>query len=113
MKSIIFLLFIVFASSIYIPGRFIDDSYCVGSQIENGVYKCPNKTALIGKECKQYVNGIIMFNKCRCPVGRYLEGNECKIKVCSPGYVRIYNNTCIKKCPDNQIRVGNTCQNAH
>ena len=25
-------------------------------------------------------------------------------------YVRLYNNTCIKKCPDNQIRVGNKCQ---
>jgi len=53
-----------------------------------------------------------MFNRCRCPQGRYLEGNECQLyKVCSPGYVRIYNNTCIKKCPDNQIRVGNTCKN--
>ena len=53
-----------------------------------------------------------MFNKCRCPQGRYLEGNICKLyEVCAPGYVRIYNNTCIKKCPKNQIRKGNTCKN--
>ena len=55
-----------------------------------------------------------MFNRCRCPQGRYLEGNECKLsKVCSPGYVRLYNNTCIKKCPDNQIDEGNTCRDVH
>jgi len=27
------------------------------------------------------------------------------------GYVILHNNKCIKKCPDNQIRVGDTCQN--
>ena len=116
MKSLIFLLFIAFASSIYIPSipiipKLIDNNSCIGGQIEKGVCKCPDKTALIGKECKPCVNGSIMFNRCRCPVGRFLEGNECKLyKVCSQGYVRIYNNTCIKKCPDNQIRVGNTCK---
>ena len=105
MKSLIFLLFIAFASSIIIPnipGRLEENSSCIGGQIEKGVCKCPDKTALIGKECKPCVNGSIMFNRCRCPVGRYLEGNECKLfKVCSSGYVRIYNNTCIKKDPDN------------
>ena len=114
MKSLIFLLFIAFASSINIPiiPKLIDNNSCIGGQIEKGVCKCPDKTALIGKECKPCVNGSIMFNRCRCSVGRYLEGNECKLyKVCSSDYVRIYNNTCIKKCPDNQIRVGNTCKN--
>ena len=114
MKSLIFLLFIAFVSSINIPiiPTLKDKNSCIGGQIEKGVCKCPDKTALIGKECKPCVNGSIMFNRCRCPVGRYLEGNECKLyKVCSSGYVRIYNNTCIKKCPDNQIRVGNTCKN--
>ena len=111
MKSLIFLIFIAFCSSIIFPGRLISN-YCIGGQIENGNCKCPNKTALIGKECKPCIGGSIMFNRCRCPQGRYLEGNECQLyKVCSSGYVRIYNNTCIKKCPDNQIRVGNTCKN--
>ena len=41
----------------------------------------------------------------------YLDGNICKLlKVCLPGYVRLYNNTCIEKCPDNEIRVGNECK---
>ena len=110
MKSLIFLLFITFASSIIFPGRLISNS-CIGGQIENGKCNCPNKTALIGKECKPCVDGSIMFNRCRCPKGRYLEGNICKLdKVCAPGYVKLYNNTCIKKCPDNQIRVGNICK---
>ena len=114
MKSLIFLLFIVLVSSRVppIPRRISDTNSCIGGQIEKGVCKCPDKTALIGKECKPCVNGSIMFNRCRCPTGRYLEGNECKLyKVCSQGYVRIYNNTCIKKCPAKQIRVGNTCKN--
>ena len=110
MKILIFLLFIAYTSSIIFPGRLISN-YCIGGQIENGNCKCPNQTALFGKECKPCVGGSIMFNKCRCPQGRYLEGNECKLeKVCSSGYVRIYNNTCIKKCPYNQIREGNTCK---
>ena len=33
-------------------------------------------------------------------------------KVCSSGYVRLNNNTSIKKCPYNQIRVRNTCKNS-
>ena len=111
MKSLIFLLFIAFASSIIFPGRLITNS-CIGGQIENGSCKCPNKTALIGKECNPCIDGSIMFNRCRCPKGSYLEGNVCKLyKVCDPGYVRIYNNTCIKKCPKRQIRLGNTCKN--
>ena len=111
MKSLIFLLFIAFASSIVFPGRLINSNYCIGGQIENGKCKCPDQTALIGKECKSCVGGSILFNKCRCPRGRFLEGNECKLfKACSPGYVRIFNNTCIKKCSDNQIREGNICK---
>ena len=110
MKSIIFLLFIAYASSfIFFPGRL--SNYCIGGQIENGNCKCPNKTALFGKECKPCIGGSIMLNRCKCPQGRYLEGNECKLsKVCSPGYVRLYNNTCIKKCPNNEIRIGNACK---
>jgi len=52
MKSLIFLLFIAFASSIIIPnipGRLVENSSCIGGQIENGVCQCPDKTALIGK----------------------------------------------------------------
>ena len=110
MKSLIFLLFIAYASSfIFFPGRL--SNYCIGGQIENGNCKCPNKTALFGKECKPCIGGSIMLNRCKCPQGRYLEGNECKLsKVCSPGYVRLYNNTCIKKCPNNEIRIGNACK---
>ena len=81
-------------------------------KIENGSCKCPEKKALIGFECKSCIGGAIMFNRCRCPNDMYLDGNICKLlKACSPGYIRLYNNTCIKKCPDNQIRVGNKCQN--
>ena len=31
------------------------------------------------------------------------------MKVCSEGYIKLFNNTCIKKCPENQIRVENEC----
>ena len=111
MKILIFLLFIAFASSIAISEKIIINS-CKGGQYANGICKCPNKTALIGNECKPCVGGMIMFNRCNCPLGKYLVGNVCKLKkVCSQGYVRLYNNTCIKKCPDNQIRVGNACKN--
>jgi len=49
-----------------------------------------------------------MFNRCICSKGRYLVGNQCKLlKDCDLGYMRLYNNRCIKKCPDNQIRIGN------
>jgi len=97
MKSLIFLLFIAYASSIVFPGRLISTNYCIGGQINNGTCKCPDQTALIGKECKPCVGGSIMFNRCRCPLGKYLEGNECKLKkVCSPGYVSI-GNRCIKR----------------
>ena len=109
MKRLTFLLFIAYSSSIVFPGRLISN-YCIGGQIENGSCKYPDKTAMIGKECKPSVDDIIMFNRCRCPQGRYLEGNVCKLnKDCPPGYVKLLNNTCIKKCPDNQIRVGNEC----
>jgi len=86
MKSLIFLLFIAFASSKFpnITGGLIKNNYCIGGQIENGKCKCPNKMALIGKECKPCIGGSILFNMCRCPRGSYLEGNECKkYKVCS------------------------------
>ena len=111
MKSLIFLLFIVYASSIVFPDRLINSNYCIGGQIENGTCKCPNQTALIGKECKPCIGGTINFNKCRCPKGKYLEGNECKLQnVCPPGYLVSFGNKCIKKCRDNQIRVGNRCK---
>ena len=110
MKSLIFLLFIAYTSSFF-PGLLIN-FYCKGGKIEDGKCKCPDKTALIGKECKPCIDGSIKRNKCTCPIGRYLEGNVCKLlKPCATGYVRIYNNKCIKKCPDNQIRVGNKCEN--
>ena len=85
MKSLIFLIFLAFASSQIIKKRLIDrTSFCKGGELENG--------------------------KCKCPKGKTLKGNECKLlKVCSEGYIRLYNNTCIKKCPSNQIRVGNIC----
>ena len=112
MKSLIFLLFIVYASSIVFPGRLINSNYCIGGQIENGTCKCPNQTALIGKECKPCIGGTINDNRCRCPRGKYLEGNQCKLlKVCPQGYERSFNNKCLKKCGNNQVRVGNRCQN--
>jgi len=110
MKSLIFLLFLVYASSIDFPSR-LRINKCKGGKIEKGICKCPDKTALFGKECKPCIGGSIRFNRCSCPEGKTLEGNECKLnKVCSPGYVRLYNNTCIKKCPNGQIRVGNKCK---
>ena len=87
MKSLIFLLFIVYATSIVFPGRLINSNNCIGGQIENGICKCPNQTALIGKECKPCIGGIIKFNKCRCPTGKYLKGNECKFRICLRGYI--------------------------
>ena len=112
MKGLIFLLVITYALCVVFPGRLINSNYCIGGKIENGSCKCPNKTALIGKECKPCIDGSIMFNRCRCPQGRYLEGNVCKLnKDCPPDYVKLLNNTCIKKCPYNQIREGNTCRN--
>jgi len=109
MKSLIFLLLIVLVSSI----NLLNQSNCIGGKLENGLCKCPKKTFLDGKECKLCIGGAIILNRCRCPQGRFLEGNECKLNkvACSPGYVRIYNNTCIKKCPGNQIRKGDTCIN--
>jgi hypothetical protein len=71
---------------------------------------CPNNTALFNNECKKCVGGSIMSGRCKCPKGKFLKGNECiLLKVCSEGYIRLYNNTCIKKCPSKQIRVGNEC----
>ena len=118
MKILIFLLFIAFVSSKYIPrlkGSFEDRNYCMGGQIIKDIRgetcRCLNRTVLFGNECKPCIGGFNMGNRCKCPNGRYLRGNVCELyKVCSPGYVRIYNNTCIKKCPENQIRVGNTCK---
>jgi len=112
MKSLIFLLFIAFVSSEVFPGLInINYNNCKGGQIENGKCKCPDKKILIGNECKSCTGGIIRFNRCICPRGRNLQGNDCKLyKECSPGYVRLYNYTCIKKCPSNQIREGNLCK---
>ena len=112
MEGLIFLLFIAFISSVKDQKVFNRKNSCLGGKIENGSCKCPEKKALIGFECKSCIGGTIMFNRCRCPNDMYLDGNICKLlKACSPGYIRLYNNTCIKKCPDNQIRVGNKCQN--
>ena len=112
MKSIIFLLFIVFVSS-QIPkyGLINRTRFCKGGRIQNRRCTCPNNTALFNSECKPCVDGSIMFGRCICTQEKYLVGNECKKKkVCSEGYIRLYNNTCIKKCPQNQIRVGNECK---
>ena len=65
MKSLIFLLFIAYTSSFEFFPRL--SNYCIGGQIENGKCKCPDKTALIGKECKSCIGGSILFNKCKCP----------------------------------------------
>ena len=112
MKSLIFLLFISFALS-QIPQKGLIDRtrFCKGGRIQNRKCICPNNTALFNSECKPCVGGSIKFGRCNCPKDKYLVGNECKIKkTCSEGYIRLYNNTCIKKCPQNQIRVGNECK---
>ena len=112
MKSIIFLLFIAFASSQIINKRLINKaSLCKGGKLQDGRCICPNNTALFNNECKRCVGGSIKSSRCKCPNGKILLGNECKLlKVCSEGYIRLYNNTCIKKCPMNQIRVGKECK---
>ena len=76
MKSLIFLLFIVFISSDAIPKGLINIKACSGGKIVNGICKCPNKKALIGYECKPCIGGKIMFNRCKCPQNKYLSGNE-------------------------------------
>jgi hypothetical protein len=108
MKSLIFLLFITFVSSELIPiiPKLIDNNSCIGGKIEKDVCKCPEKTALIGKECKPCVNGSIMFIRCRCPAGRYLVGNVCKIQsACPEGYVRV-ENICLKRSINIPERAG-------
>jgi len=110
MKSLIFLLFVVYTSSINFPGRLRINN-CKGGQIENGICNCPNNTILIGRECRPCIGGSIRFNSCTCPQGRHLERNECVLnKICPRGYLRLYNYTCIKECPDGKIRKGNICQ---
>jgi len=113
MKPLIFLSFIVFASSLIFPfpTGLVKQNSCIGGKIENKICKCPNNSALFGNECKPCIGGLIRFNRCICSGGRYLDGNQCKLlNTCAQGYVKLYNNTCIKKCPDNQIRVGNECK---
>ena len=111
MKSLIFLIFLAFASSQIIKKRLIDrTSFCKGGELENGKCKCPNNTAFVNNECTRCIDGSIIAGKCNCPKGKILRENKCEIlKVCSEGYIRLYNNTCIKRCPSKQIRVGNNC----
>ena len=111
MKRLIFLLLVALASSQIIKKRLIDrTSFCKGGNLQNGKCICPNNTALFNNECKRCIGGSIKSGRCKCSKGKTLLGNECKLlKVCSEGYIRLYNNTCIKKCPNNQIRVGNEC----
>ena len=103
MKSLIFLLFIVFVSSDVItkPNAIqkglINRNACLGGKIENGSCKCPNGTALIGYECKPCIGGTIMFNRCRCPLGKYLSGNECKSRSTIRPVIRPINSTRIVK----------------
>ena len=109
MKSLIFLLFLAFESSkvrssIKYPVRLIGN-YCIGGQIENGNCKCPDKTVLIGKECKPCPCGPIRFDRFGIPQGCILEGNECKVLIF--GHPRIrqsYDDSCIEEFPQNQIR---------
>ena len=112
MKSLIFLLFIVFASSQLPKKGLIDRTrFCKGGIIQNGRCICPNNTVLFNTECKPCVGGSIKFGKCQYPKGNSIKGSYYKAKkVCSEGYIRLSNNTCIKKCPLNQIRVGNECK---
>ena len=94
MKSLIFLLFIVYVSSDdnAIPKGLINRKVCIGGKIEKGSCKCPNKTALIGYECKPCLGGTIIAGRCKCPKGKILIGNKCKLfKI--PRISRIYNNT--------------------
>ena len=111
MKRLIFLLLVALVSSQIIKKRLIDrTNFCKGGNLQNGKCICPNNTALFSNECKPCVGGSIKSGRCKCPKGKTLKGNECNLlKVCSEGYIRLYNNTCIKKCPSKQIRVGNEC----
>jgi hypothetical protein len=88
---------------------------CAGGNKILGKCVCSFGKKLINGECKQLnnecKNGNKILGKCICKKGTKLVGNECKLlKACSKGYIRLYNNTCIKKCPENQIRVRNECQ---
>ena len=79
MKSLIFLLFIAFALSVPIRKNLIDRNVCLGGEIKNGKCQCPNRTALIGYECKPCIGGTILASKCICPKGKSLIKNECVI----------------------------------
>ena len=79
MKSLIFLLFITFALSMQIKKGLIDRNACLGGEIKNGKCQCPNRTALIGYECKPCIGGTILASKCICPKGKSWIKNECVI----------------------------------
>jgi hypothetical protein len=95
MKSLFFLLFIAFVSS-QIKKGLIQRNVCIGGKIENGKCLCPNKTALIGFECKPCINGSIILGKCKCPQGKSLIGNKCKILTCPPDYIK-RGSSCIRR----------------
>ena len=77
MKTLIFLLFIVFVSSDVIQKGLINRKFCLGGRIVKGICRCQNKTALFRYECKPCIGGKIIFNRCRCPSTQYLSGNKC------------------------------------
>ena len=79
MKRLFFILFIAFVSS-QIKKGLIQRNVCIGGKIENGKCTCPNKTALIGFECKPCISGRIILGRCYCPKDRKLVENRCKLK---------------------------------
>ena len=94
MKTLLFLIFIAFVSS-QIKKGLIQRNACIGGKIENGKCICPNKTALIGFECKPCINGTIILGKCKCPKGKSLVGNKCEILICPPGHIKV-GTSCLR-----------------
>jgi len=102
MKNLIFLLFIIFAESLsYVP--------TLSGEFENIIcIQCPEKIVLIKKE--YMVNGSKIFNTYLLPNKMHYEEKVLKLNnVCSPSYVRIYNNTGINTCPCLQLKLRNKC----
>ena len=98
MKNLIFLLFIVFISSMPLRKGLIDRNVCIGGKIENGKCQCPSSTALIGYECKPCINGSIIAGRCKCPQGKILIRNNCTVaKICPIGEYRDDNNECVSR----------------
>ena len=90
MKSLIFLLFIVFASS-EITGGLIHRNNSFGGKMGNGTFKSNNSGFSGGTRC---YSGSKKNGECKCPKGEELIGNRCKAVTPCPNFYRRINGRC-------------------